>query len=341
MLEGKNIFIVTGGGVGDLIMFTPALRRLKELEPDCNITILTKQSTVEVINRVPWIDHVIGVRRGTFLSRYRVLPEFRRQDIAIFTEWSPHLLPWSVLFHIPQRIGYARKGKILSNCLTQNLTHSVFKTTAYAAETNARLFSEALGILIDGDMTYCAVSLPNEREIYNAETKLASAGISSGTPYLLLTPYSSRYNRDWNRENITSFIALVEKYWHMPVVVAGITKEKNDRLQDVRHNLLDKTDFMELVVLVQKAAYHLSTDSGPMHVAAAVGTPIVSLFNKDLPSRWAPKHRSYPLYLGDSSCADLFEDKEYILPYPDDRLDIRNITAQMAFDALNVLACHE
>ncbi len=84
MLSGKKTFITTGGGVGDLIMLTFSLYKLKNLYLSCKLSILTKQQTVEVINRIPWIDYVIGVKRGTFMSRFRVLLELSQQDSYMY-----------------------------------------------------------------------------------------------------------------------------------------------------------------------------------------------------------------------------------------------------------------
>lgn len=91
-LNGRHILIESGGGVGDLIMFTPALRRLKELYPSCILTFLTIDKTVDVINRIPYIDKVICIKRGRFMGRYRVVPELLKQDYFVFTEWQPQLL---------------------------------------------------------------------------------------------------------------------------------------------------------------------------------------------------------------------------------------------------------
>ena len=55
---------------------------------------------------------------------------------------------------------------------------------------------------------------------------------------------------------------------------------------------------MELVELTRRAVCLVTPDSGPMHVAAALGTPCVALFSKDLPSGWAPKHKCRVVYLG-------------------------------------------
>jgi ADP-heptose:LPS heptosyltransferase len=63
---------------------------------------------------------------------------------------------------------------------------------------------------------------------------------------------------------------------------------------------------MQPVELVCRARLLVTPDSGPMHVAGAVGTDCVALFSKDLPSRWAPRHHCVPIYLGEpcSPCTD-------------------------------------
>lgn len=335
MLSGKKIFITTGGGVGDLIMLTPSLYKLKNLYPSCKLSILTKQQTVEVINRIPWIDYVIGVKRGTFMSRFRVLPELSQQDIVICTDWQPHLLPWMVLFRIPLRAGYARKGKLLNNCLNRKLKNSVFTSEKYAAVTNAGIISEALGIKLEGDMTYCEVSQPNIGEIESVKSKLEVLGIFADTPFVLLAPYTSRYERDWNKKDIVALTQQIEQKYGIPVVIAGQTKEYNDKLVECPNNLLNQTSFFELVWLVKEAKYLICSDSGPMHIAAATRTPVIPLFNKDLPSRWAPKRDCYPIDLRVERCNDFFDIHDYKLKYPNNITDIRNITAEMVFDVFS------
>ena len=86
MLAGKKILIGTANGVGDIITVTPALRRLKELCPDCKISFLTRDDRKDVIEGLPYVDQVLCIKRGRFLGRFRPLPELISQDIVIFLE---------------------------------------------------------------------------------------------------------------------------------------------------------------------------------------------------------------------------------------------------------------
>ena len=83
MLTGKKILIGTANGVGDIITVTPALRRLKELYPHCQITFLTRDDRKDVIEGLPYIDQVVCIKRGKFLGRLRPLPQLIKQDIVV------------------------------------------------------------------------------------------------------------------------------------------------------------------------------------------------------------------------------------------------------------------
>ena len=102
-LNGKRILMTTGGGLGDMICFTPALRRMKELYPDVRITFMTKRGNHEVMQGLPYLEKVIYIIRGKAFGRYRVLPDFWHQDAVVFTDWQPQLLLFSKLFRIPVR----------------------------------------------------------------------------------------------------------------------------------------------------------------------------------------------------------------------------------------------
>lgn len=162
-LNGKRILMTTGGGLGDMICFTPALRRMKELYPDVRITFMTKRGNHEVMQGLPYLEKVIYIIRGKAFGRYRVLPDFWHQDAVVFTDWQPQLLLFSKLFRIPVRAGIPRPGHTLDGFLTKHLKTNVMKSRNYAAETNARLFSEALGIELDGPMDRLDVAMPSER----------------------------------------------------------------------------------------------------------------------------------------------------------------------------------
>ena len=164
-IDGKKIWITTGGGLGDSIMFTPALKRLKERFPTCRITFMTRWPNQDVLRGLPYIDELTYIRRGTLLGRWRVLPSFLlRPDAVIFTDWQPQLLLAAHLFGIPYVAGYRREGHRLSKYLTKEIQPHVFRSKGYAAETNAAVFGDALGISLGEALPMPEVGRPTDAE---------------------------------------------------------------------------------------------------------------------------------------------------------------------------------
>lgn len=331
MWNNKKIFMTTGGGVGDLIMFTPALKKLKEMYPTCKITVMTIDKTVDVINRIPYIDKVVCIKRGRFLGRYRILPDLWKQDAVIFTDWQPHILPFAWLFRIKVRAGIPRKGKILTKCLTHQLVNNVFKSTRYAAETNAMIFSEALGINLNGDMTHCDVSIPDLQTRNEVDVLLKSIGVFPDDSFILLTPFTGLEQRNWPVQEVIQLLELIKNRYDIPVVLTGQTKSGQEKLpESISYNLFNRTTILQLIELIRRARCVITPDSGPMHIAGALNTFVIPLFSKDLPSRWAPKHRCTPLYLNyDCSPCD-----DQTARACETVKCMRNITAQMVFEQL-------
>lgn len=330
MWNGKNIFMTTGGGIGDLIMFTPALRRIKDLYPNCKITVMTIDKTVDVINRIPYIDKVVCIKRGRFMGRYRILPDLFGQDAVIFTDWQPHILPFSWLFRIKIRAGVPRPGKLFTKCLTHELINNVFLSPRYAAETNAKIFSEALGIELDGDMTHCDVSIPGEKTQHEVDSLLFSIGLSANSKFILLTPFTGFEKRNWPVKEVRKFLQLVKTKYDVPVIVTGKIADGQENLPDFQYNLFNRTSIIQLIELIRRAKCVITPDSGPMHIAGALDTFVIPLFSKDLPSRWAPKRRCAPIYLDYdcSPCSDETANKCSTVKC------MRNITGEMVFDQL-------
>lgn len=332
-LNDKHILIESGGGVGDLIMFTPALRRLKEKYPRCILTFLTIDKTVDVINRIPYIDNVICIKRGRFMGRYRVLPDMMKQDYMIFTEWQPQLLCCAWLLRLPNRFSIPRPGHPLTKTLHKHITNIVSASTDFAARTNAGLIGKTLDITLDGDMTRCDVSLPNQQEKREVDAILQTIGIHADKRFIALSPFTSADGRDWSLEEAQKLVLEIEKKYRLPVVVIG-NKRQAEASTISQYSLVGKTSIMQLIEVIRRATCLVSPDSGPIHIAGALDVPCVALFSKDLPSRWAPKNHCYPIYL-QYECSPC--NSEMFTHCPKNLGCIRNITAEMVMSKLDLI----
>lgn len=305
-LNGKKILITSCAGLGDLLMFTPALRKIKEAFAYCKITFVTNLPNKDVLSGLPYIDKVATIQRKKAFGRFHVLPELATQDYVIFTDWQPHLLVAAYLFRVPHRIGIPKPNHRLNGLFTKVLKTNVVLSPRYAAETNARLFSEALNISLEGDMTDYDISLPQDEDVQNATRLLTSIGVKPGDKYICFAPFTGMEQRNWPIEHVKEYVRLVKKHLGLSVVVIGPPGKADVARNISLANLVGKTSVLEMVDIVRRAALFVGLDSGPMHIAGAVNTPLIALFNKDLPSRWAPKKqcRVIKLDLPCSPCDD-------------------------------------
>lgn len=297
-LEGKNIFITSCGGLGDLVVCTPALRRLKE-KYRCHITFLCQKKYEDVLKGLPYIDKVVCIQRGRFLGRYRCIfsGKLHKQDAIVFTDWHPILLLAAHLFCISLIAGVARAGHKFTKYLTKTIINQVFANTHYAALSNAMMYGDALGVELDGDMTKLDIGEPDRQSCISAGKLLSAIGCRENN-YILLAPFAALEQRNWPIAEAKKFVEIAEEHFHVPVVVMGGNGDSASAAKISKYNLAGKTTVPEMIYLIKNAKMLVSVDSGPMHIAGAVGTPVIALFSKDLPSRWAPRHKCVPVYLG-------------------------------------------
>lgn len=169
------------------------------------------------------------------------------------------------------------------------------------------VFAEALDIEMDCTDWTLDIGKPSAEDISHAISLLQGRGIDAHAPYILLSPFTGQRQKNWCVEDAKRFAYAAARKYDMPVVVLG-TEEYAGEARDISpYNLVGKTSVRELAALIQRAVILVTPDSGPMHVAGAVGTPVAALFGKELPSRWAPKQQCRVIYL-DLPCSPCDDD---------------------------------
>ena len=332
-LSEKKILITNCCGLGDLIVFTPVLRSLKEKFPSCHITFVCRDNHRDVLANLPYVDKVTCIYRGKSFGRYRPIPSLFNQDIAIFTDWQPVLILFSKLLQIPFVAGYTRKNHILSKCFTKELRGHILSSSDYAAVTQARIFEKLFDIKFEGDMQKLEISAPTTNDIQSVNKMLESIGLKSDNPYILMTPFTGFEPRNLPFHNAVEFVEMVEKKYKLPVVISS-PKEKYGISKEIsKYTLTAETSIREFVELVKRSEILVTPDSGPMHVAGAVEKKCVAIFSKDLPSRWAPKKNCIPLYLN-LSCSPCDNETAKNCKHLN---CMNNVTADIIFDACDRL----
>lgn len=329
-IMGKRIFITSCGGLGDLIVCTPALKRLKE-KYKCHITFLCQDKYKDVLLGLSYIDKVVTIKRGKFLGRYRCILDGRlySQNCVIFTDWHPILLAACHLLKVPLVAGVKKKGHKFSKFINKPIVNQVFEQTHYAAISNAMTYGMALNVVLDGNMDDIDISTPSKEVVVSIDAMLAKLGVKG--EYVVLSPFATLKERNWSVEQSKKLVQMIENKYGIPVVVIGVESDTALAKEMSNKVLTGKTTIMQMVQLIKKARFLISVDSGPMHIAGAVKTPVIALFSKDLPSRWAPRHNCLPIYLR-YECSPCSDETAKNCQY--DVKCMQNITAEMVMQKI-------
>jgi heptosyltransferase-2 len=270
--------------VGDAILTLPALEALDRRFPRAEISLLGRSWVAGLFAGVAAVDRILAYESAgahrCLAGRWRLARALRRErfDLAILfpNSLDAALVPW--LARIPRRLGTPSDGRGLL------LTHPV-RVVRGSAERH-QVFHylglvRALGA--DGDPTPRLAVAPTAAE--SVDRILADAGVPAGSAIIALNP-GSVYGgaKRWPADRFAAAGDLLVDRWNAQVVLVGSggelpVLERVARAMRRRAIVLGgRTDLAELAALLRRARLLLTNDTGAMHVAAAVDTPVVAVF---------------------------------------------------------------
>ena len=305
--------------LGDAVMTTPALLRLRETFPASHLTLLTPEKLAGLWKHHAAVDEVISFAHGEGVFAVGKKLRAVNADLALVLPNSPRAALEVWLAHIPRRIGYARPWR---NFL---LTRSVAPRAA-AIKMRKRTLAEIQSLVAPSPATQTnAPQIPAaSHQIYEylhltaalgadptplppqlvvAPDELADAKAKFGLdrfpgPLLGLNP-GAEYGpaKRWPVEKFITVVREIQQRARGVWILFGgandvglanqIESAFSDRPGAVI-NLAGKTGLRELMSLLKLCKLLLTNDTGPMHVAAALGTPVVVVFGSTSPALTGP-----------------------------------------------------
>jgi heptosyltransferase-2 len=277
--------------LGDAVMTTPALAAVREGFPDARIVLLARPLVAELFRHHPDVDEVMiyerpGRHEGAF-GRLRLAGEVRRRrfDGALLLQNAFDAAWIAFLGRIPERAGYPTDGRRILLTLPVPLTPGILER--HEVEYYLCLL-DGLGIPRPVPAVLKLSVTEEEREAM--ATRLASLGIGRGAPIVAINPgatYGSA--KRWYPDRFAAVAEALSSEWSARAVVVGSTAEAplageiEAAMRNPPINLAGKTTVRELMALLSLSSFLVTNDSGPMHIGAALGVPLVAIFG---PTDW-------------------------------------------------------
>lgn len=276
----KKILAIRNDRFGEFLLNIPALRALKERYPESTLTLAVSPETAELARCIEYSDRVV-VWDDSFRK------SLRKQKFDICVVLNPAKdAHWQAFFAgIPIRVGYNRKWGLL---LTHKIEDNKSLGLKHEVEYNLDL-AGLIGAKTD-DKSLSLGKLP-------AYTNPGYAGV------IAIHPYTSDPVKQWPVERFEELAQRIAREIKVKVVLVGRVEGQGQTVPsaidmgDGIVNLVNKTSLVELAQILKQCSLLVSCDSGPMHLAAAVGTPVIALFRNDLPGktarRWGPQGKGH------------------------------------------------
>jgi heptosyltransferase-2 len=301
--------------VGDAVMCIPTLEAIRAHWPDAEISILARPWVADLYRGQPFANQIIPLDasvRSPFATE-NIARELRREhfDCALLLQnaFSAAWLTWRA--GIPERIGYARDARRLL------LTRAV--RVSRAGEIPAHESYYYLELLrrigwLDKLPAITQIALhvaPGASEA--AESSLQKAGVPSGSLRIALAP-GAAYGaaKCWLPERFAAVADRLVDEFNADVVLFGtpseveVSREIAARMRHQPITLVGQTPIGELPALFSRCQLFIGNDSGAMHVAAAVGVPVVGVFGSTDPHGTAPMTPRRTLVQRKVACSPCF-----------------------------------
>ncbi len=311
--EYKRILITRTDRIGDVVLSTPVIKVLRENYPSAYIAMMVSPYTEDIVSGNPDLDEVIILDKDDLHRNLKGVWEFSRGlkkkgfDLAIALHPTNRVHLVIFLAGIPKRIGYDRKMGFL---FTDKIKHLKQLGEKYESEYNFDLL-KPLGIELKDRDLY--IPLKKESEDWVQELFIQK-GVKHEDKILAINPGASCKSRIWPAERFAEVIdELIDKYGFKVFILAG-PKDVNmaDKvISQMKHkaiNLAGKTSVSQLVSILKRCELLISNDSGPVHIASALGTPVVSIFSRSQkglsPKRWGPVGKRDVFLHKDVGCSE-------------------------------------
>ena len=291
----NSVLIIKLRHIGDVLLTAPAFRALKSAIPGVRTTALVMAGTEDMLTLNPDVDEVITIEKGRGLAHnLRLIKKLRagRFDLAINMTEGDRGVILAYLSGARYRIGIDPLGRGFRG-KKYLLTHAIRPVNdgRHKAYIDMDVLAP-LGIR-PGDAVARLYTSPGDDE--RIAQLLDEKGVAWDVPLAVVHPTSRWLFKCWRDEGVAEVIDYLEGRGIRVVVTSGPDLRERDRLNNIIGlaktapvDLSGTLTLKQLASLIKKARLFFGVDSAPMHMAAAVGTPVVALFGPSDHRLWGP-----------------------------------------------------
>jgi heptosyltransferase-2 len=303
----KKILVRAPNWVGDSAVATPSMKAIRAKFPGAEITVMVRPSVAGVFASAKYVDRVWTEPKPSGLREWlRIALEVRRQhfDMAILFPNSFESAAMVFLGGVPQRVGYAMdsRGWMLTRRIhgEKRKVHHVDYYLELAKAVSADVSSPSMEITA------------RREDRTNARKLLAVSGIPTDARFMVLSPGAAfGAAKRWGDHQFAEAADTLAEEFKLSVVIIGSEGERSisesiqKSMKQPAAILNGKTSLETLIGVIAESNLMLGNDSGPVHLASALGIPAVAVFGATdyiVAAPYGPKGRAVHVPVECSPC---------------------------------------
>ena len=309
----KRVVVRGTNWVGDSLMTVPALRALRRVLPDANITLVTRPGAKGIFSEADFIDDLLVYDRKNVFSVVPQIRKWRRRefDLALLFQnaFEAALIPF--MAGVPVRLGYATESRqaLLTHPLPlpdwRSSRHEVFYYLYLVTALEQSLYESSS---ICEQPPDASIEISDARRLRATEL-LRAHGVSEEESVVALCPGSinSRAKR-WPAEAYAALADRLIESDHKVLLIgsrdeADVSNEVVSRMRNRPAVLTGKTSLDEITAVLAATDLIVTNDTGPAHIGAALGRPTIVIFGPTNPLTTRPFSPSAEILRHPPECA--------------------------------------
>ncbi|MDO8302621.1 MAG: glycosyltransferase family 9 protein [Sedimentisphaerales bacterium] len=349
-----NILIIKPSAIGDIVMSLPALAALRKGFPDAKITWLVRSEYAPLLRNHPDLNEIILFDRTLLAKWWRSSQSFKALCVLLGQLRGEHfdaaidlqgllrtgLFGW--ISGAKHRFGMkgAREGASLF--YNHKITHDL--CCVHVVDFYLKIVEAATG-----QPSFAEFSVPRDEYAEDAVRRLLGESRVADNNYIVMIPGASDPEKCWPAKNFAALADTFRSQFDAAIILAGSEGDRRFTAAIKAAtaipliDLAGKTTIPELIALLRNARMVISNDTGPGHIAGAMGVPLAILFGPTNPRRLCPHRRPETVVTADRDFTPLeiynSNPKHSIARISVDEV-YKKIIEQMSSESFNSSSCH-
>jgi heptosyltransferase III len=288
-----NILVIKLRHIGDVLLATPVFRTLKEAFPQARLTALVNRGTESVLRHHPDLHEILVAEKGPVTAQLRFIRELRRKrfDCVVDLTDGDRSAFMSLATGAKTRIGFNAEHRWRGLFYTH-----VAKPLPEDAHRIEYDLATVRSLGLTPATSRPTLYLSSDEELSADQVLDALSAEDGRSSKLIIIQPGARYPlKVWPMERFAELVDRLARAVRCRILLGGDTRER-EAAEAIRAQtqyrptvVAGRLSLLEFGALLKRCDLFIGNDGGAMHMAAAVGTPVVALFGPTYPQRWGPR----------------------------------------------------